>query len=101
MSTREFKVKAVALIEVNENKHLYEIVEYDRPMCYASQYLGSNDVLVPLDFAQDNAMSVTTNKNPGFRYALAGIGGCFDSVHEAVDFLTVNMRYTIKTSIFE
>ena len=99
MSTRDFHVKVICLIEVNETPHLYEVVEYDRPMCYASSYLGSNDVVVPLDFAQDSSLCVTPNKTPGFRFALAGIGGCFFSEQEAVDFLTKNMRYTIKTMI--
>jgi hypothetical protein len=100
MVQREFNVKDVVLIEVNETPHLYEVVEYDRPMCYASSYLGSADVVLPLDFAQSNAMTIiTTNKTAGFRYAIAGIGGCFFSEQEAVDFLTTNMRYTIKTLI--
>jgi hypothetical protein len=42
---------------------------------------------------------IITNKTAGFRYAIAGIGGCFFSEQEAVAFLTTNMRYTIKTLI--
>ncbi len=101
MSTRDFNAKVAALIEVEGNKHTYEVLEYDRPMCYASSDLGSNDVLVPLDFAEENHMWKTVNKAPGFRFALAYIGGCFFSVQEVVDFLEINMHYTIKNIILE
>ena len=98
----DFTAKEVALIEVNENNNVYEIVEYDKPMCYASSALSSGDCVVPLEEATTTPrMWLNEGKSPGFTHSISGLGGAFFSVEEAVHFLTYNMRYTIKSRIEE